>query len=112
MGCGSIELDSGGKMDAAASRWSSCVLGHAAQELARLNRPGQIFALFTQLFEQAGIRLGVHILEVGSGAGDTSFLASELVGDCGTVVGGDRSEEAVAWANAPARFENVEQTSS
>jgi len=109
MGCGSIDLDWGETMDTAASRSSSYALGHSAQELARLNRQGQIFAPFTrQLFEQAGIGLGMRILDVGSGAGDSSFLASELVGDSGRVVGVDRSEEAVAWANRRATSEQIE----
>jgi SAM-dependent methyltransferase len=63
------------------------------------------------LFEQAGIRLGMSILDVGSGAGDSSILASDLVGSKGRVVGVDRSNDAVALANARAasgKINNIE----
>jgi len=107
-----MDLDLGETMDTAASGPSSYALGHSVHELARLNRQGQIFAPFTrQLFEQAGISLGMRILDVGSGAGDSSLLASELVGDGGRVVGIDRSSQAVRWANARAgsgQIRNVE----
>src|SRR5437016_10147391 len=72
-------------METAASRQSSYALGHSEQELERLAHQAQVFAPFTrQLFEQAGIGPGMRILDVGSGAGDVSFLAAEL---------GGRSEE-------------------
>ena len=44
----------------------------------------------------------MRVLDVGSGAGDVSFLAAELVGDDGSVTGVDRSAEAVATARAAA----------
>jgi ubiquinone/menaquinone biosynthesis C-methylase UbiE len=99
-------------MDKARSAESTYALGHSAGELARLSRQGEIFSPFTrQLFEQAGIRLGMSVLDVGSGAGDSSFLASHLVGSSGRVLGVDRSNEAVASANARAesgRMRNVD----
>jgi len=55
--------------------------------------------------------VGMHVLDVGSGAGDVSLLASELVGNAGRVVGADRAPEAVAWARARAeagRIGNVD----
>ena len=91
-------------MDTGTSAESNYSLGHSTRELERLRQQGEIFLPFTrQLFEQAGIRLGMRILDVGSGAGDSSFLASDLVGHSGKVVGADRSNEAVAWASARAR---------
>jgi len=44
----------------------------------------------------------MRVLDVGSGAGDVAFLAAELVGDGGEVVGVDRSAEAHAAATAKA----------
>jgi ubiquinone/menaquinone biosynthesis C-methylase UbiE len=99
-------------MDAAASAEWNYALGHSAQELARLGQQGQVFAAFTrQLFEQAGITLGMSVLDVGSGAGDSSFLAADLVGHQGRVVGVDRGNEAVTCATtraASAQIKNVE----
>jgi SAM-dependent methyltransferase len=85
-------------------------LGHSEQELLRLSRQGQAFRPFThQLLEQAGISPGMRILDIGSGAGDVSFLAAELVGPKGYVVGVDRSESAVAWATARARSQRFDR---
>lgn len=95
-------------MDTGASAESNYALGHSAPELARLSQQAEIFSPFTrQLFEQAGITQGMSVLDVGSGAGDSSFLASNLVGIKGRVVGVDRSNEAVAWASARAGFAQI-----
>jgi|SRR5215831_13629668 len=88
---------------------SGYALGHSEHELARLSRQGQVFFPFTrQLFEQAGVAAGMRVLDVGSGAGDSSFLVAELVGPTGSVVGVDRSEAAVGWANARALARQIE----
>jgi protein-L-isoaspartate O-methyltransferase len=78
-------------------------LGHSSRELDRLSFQGTVFAPFTrQLFTQAGIKPGMRVLDVGSGSGDVSFLAAELVGEGGHVLGVDRSAEAVERARARA----------
>lgn len=78
-------------------------LGHSSRELDRLAFQGTVFAPFTrQLFAQAGIRSGMRVLDVGSGSGDVSFLAADLVGESGHVVGVDRSKEAVQRARSRA----------
>jgi SAM-dependent methyltransferase len=86
-------------------------LGHSSRELDRLTFQGSVFASFTsQLFTQAGIRPGMRVLDVGSGAGDVSFLAADLVGEGGHVLGVDRSAAAVQRATARAirrRYSNV-----
>jgi SAM-dependent methyltransferase len=85
------------------------VLGHTEHELARLSRQSQIFLPFTrQLFDEAGIGPGMHVLDVGAGAGDVSLLAAELVGREGRVVGVDCAEAAVAWATARVRSQQME----
>jgi SAM-dependent methyltransferase len=62
-------------------------------------RQAKLFAPFTrQLFEEAGIGPGMRVLDVGSGAGDVSFLVRELVGRNGRVVGADISFSAVEYA--------------
>jgi len=82
------------------------VLGHSGQELDRLNAQARLMYPITRRFlQEAGIGAGMRVLDVGSGAGDVAFLAAELVGDSGEVVGVDRSKEAllVATAQATAR---------
>src|SRR5262249_30586539 len=53
-------------------------------------------------FRRGGLRAGMHVLDVGSGAGDISFLVARLVGPSGSVLGIDRSEDAVKRASARA----------
>jgi SAM-dependent methyltransferase len=84
-------------------------LGHSEHELERLCRQGEAFEPFTrQLLGQAGIRSGMRVLDVGSGAGDSSFLLAEFVGQGGKVIGIDREPIAVEWATARARSRRVE----
>jgi 2-polyprenyl-3-methyl-5-hydroxy-6-metoxy-1,4-benzoquinol methylase len=74
-------------------------LGHSEHELRRLSRQGDAFGPFTrQLFEEAGITQGMRVLDVGCGSGDVAFLAANLVGHSGEVVGADRERKAVEWA--------------
>lgn len=71
-------------------------LGHSSRELERLSFQGTLFAPYTrQLLTEAGLTAGMRVLDVGSGGGDVSFLASELVGENGYVLGVDRSPAAV-----------------
>jgi len=63
--------------------------------------------LLVKLFEQAGVGPGMRILDVGCGAGDIAFLAADLVGPSGEVVGADRAAAAVAWATARAQEQGI-----
>ena len=98
-------------METAASRQSLYALGHSDHELKRLSDQAGAFAPFTrQLLEQAGIAPGMRVLDVGSGAGDSAFLAADLVGQGGEVIGADPAPAAVEWANTRAdslRLRNV-----
>jgi ubiquinone/menaquinone biosynthesis C-methylase UbiE len=88
------------------------VLGHSKAELQRLEKQAHFFGDLTALvFREAGLREGMHILDIGSGAGDVSFLAGRFVGSSGSVLGIDRSEEAVSEANARARAQGAKQVS-
>jgi SAM-dependent methyltransferase len=79
-------------------------LGHEAAELERLNAQGRTLAGPTRaLVEAAGLRAGMRVLDLGSGAGDMAFVAADVVGPHGEVVGIERSPEAVAQATARAR---------
>jgi SAM-dependent methyltransferase len=85
---------------------SDYAIGSDAAERERLAHQGRVLAPATRmLLQAAGVRPGMHVLDLGSGAGDVSFLAAELVGPAGTVLGLDQSAEAVAAANARARDE-------
>src|SRR5690349_1040057 len=46
---------------------------------------------------------GMRVLDLGSGAGDMAFVAADVVGANGEVVGLERSPQAVAQATARAR---------
>jgi ubiquinone/menaquinone biosynthesis C-methylase UbiE len=74
-------------------------LGHNHEELQRLIGQGRFVGELTEeVLRSAGIGPGMRVLDVGCGAGDVSFLAATLVGAAGSVVGVDRSPEAIALA--------------
>jgi len=80
------------------------VLGHSESELERLRRQARLIEPITRgFFRDAGIAPGMRVLDIGSGAGDVAFLAAELVGPSGEVVGIDRAAAAVAAATRAAR---------
>ncbi len=90
------------------SSQATYALGHSAEELERLTRQAQAFEPLTrQLFQQAGITTGMRVLDVGCGSGDVSFLAADLVGPSGEVIGADRAPEAVNRAMARAKAKNI-----
>ena len=77
------------------------VLGHSDRELERLSTQGATGIrppITRQIFRAAGIVPGMRVLDVGSGVGDVAFLAAEMVGDAGEVVGAERVPAAVAVA--------------
>jgi SAM-dependent methyltransferase len=83
-------------------------LGSDPVELERLNRQGRVLAPATRtILEAAGLRTGMRVLDLGSGMGDMAFVAAELVGPLGEVVGIDRSPEPVAKANSRARQQHL-----
>ena len=73
--------------------------GIGADEVARLEIQGAALAPATRMiFAEAGIRPGMRVLDLGCGAGDVTFVAADLVGPGGFVVGVDRSPQALARA--------------
>jgi ubiquinone/menaquinone biosynthesis C-methylase UbiE len=75
---------------------SGYVLGHSDQELNRLTVQARLIEPITRrFFEEAGIGAGMTVLDVGSGAGDVSFLVADMVGPGGKVVGVDRASGAI-----------------
>jgi len=86
-------------MKSAAGQQPVYALGDSRQELERLVQQAEVFAPFTrQLLRQAGISPGMRVLDVGCGTGDVTFLAAELVGSSGEVVGADISASAIEWS--------------
>ncbi len=86
--------------------------GHEAGELERIISTGRYLGDLTEhVLRLAGIDRGMRVLDVGSGPGDVTFLAAKLVGLEGTVIGVDKSEEAVGRAReraAAAGLTNVQ----
>ncbi|HEY1296456.1 MAG TPA: class I SAM-dependent methyltransferase [Chloroflexota bacterium] len=75
-------------------------LAQSEEEMQRLALQADV--LHTEatrwLFERAGLRGGMRVLDVGCGAGDVAMLAAELVGQNGSVVGIDSSATAIDTA--------------
>jgi ubiquinone/menaquinone biosynthesis C-methylase UbiE len=91
------------------------VLGHDPRELDRLDRQGALYRRFTyELFIEAGLKPGDRVLDLGSGSGDVSFLAHEIVapaeGDArGEVLGLELDEDTVAAARARAERKGLDR---
>jgi 2-polyprenyl-3-methyl-5-hydroxy-6-metoxy-1,4-benzoquinol methylase len=102
-------LDSG--RTAAAEDVRPYALGYSEGEFRRLKFQGEYFRDFTEdVLRRAGIAPGMRVLDIGSGVGDVSLLAADLVGPSGEVLGIDRSEEALDVARrraAAAGHDNV-----
>src|SRR5512135_2229096 len=87
-------------------------LGHSPVELDRLQSQARFIDPVTRnFFREAGLKAGMRVLDVGSGAGDVSFLAAELVGESGRIVGVDRSAAAIDFARARAAAKSLPQVS-
>jgi SAM-dependent methyltransferase len=78
------------------------VLGHSEAEIERLKHQSQSFiGAFTQrCFQDAGIKAGMKVLDVGSGAGDVAMMLAEMVGPAGQVVGVDLNPAVIEVAQS------------
>lgn len=77
------------------------LLGHAENELRRLDLQGALYRETTRrAFIDAGVRQGMRVLDIGCGTGDVTLTVAELVGPDGHVLGIDRGAEAIATAAA------------
>ena len=86
-------------------------LGHSQLELERLKTQARYMEPVTrQFFCEAGVEVG-RVLDVGSGAGDVAFLAADLVGDVGEVIGADQATTAVATATQRAKSKGLRNVS-
>lgn len=87
-------------------------LGHSNREVERLSAQGRLLESLTREFLcQAGVVPGMRVLDVGCGAGDVTFLAAELVGNTGTVIGTDRASGVLSIARARAETSSLRNVS-
>jgi ubiquinone/menaquinone biosynthesis C-methylase UbiE len=78
---------------------SDYALGDSPSERRRIDAQAERLRVTTQRFLlDAGVRAGMHVLELGSGTGEVSAVIAELVGAQGAVVGLERSESMLAQA--------------
>jgi ubiquinone/menaquinone biosynthesis C-methylase UbiE len=83
-------------------------LGSTPAELKRLRFQATILRPITErLLREAGVKEGMRVLDLGCGPGDVSFLAAEMVGPSGSVLGIDQAHEAVAAAKDGARHNGI-----
>jgi SAM-dependent methyltransferase len=74
-------------------------LGDSEAELARLQLQARLLEPMTRRFLlEAGLKAGMRVLDLGSGAGDVSLLIADIVTNSGSVVGLDRHPAATATA--------------
>lgn len=99
-------------MGSESSESRSYVLGHDVDELARLDRQAASIADATRLLLQAaGLGQGLRVLDLGTGLGHVARIVGDLVGPEGTVVGLDRSSDAVAVARRRCQDAHVSHVS-
>ena len=79
------------------------VLGHSDRELDRLSAQARLLNPITRRFlREAGIVTGMRVLDIGTGVGDVAFVAADLVGDAGQVIGVERELAALSVARTRA----------
>ena len=81
------------------------------EEQRRLNIQSIIFENETRrTLKLAGIKQGMRCVDLGCGAGDTTFLLSKLVGDKGHVTGIDINENAIKTCKKRAKEDHFKNT--
>src|SRR5215471_12128364 len=87
-------------------------LGQAPREMRPLHVQSQLLQAFTRrLFEDAGITVGMKVLDLGCGAGDVSLLAAEFVTQTGSVLGVDNNPSVIQMAKTRAQQAGMSQLS-
>ena len=79
------------------------IMGRSEAETQRLIQQSRFLNPFTRrLLKEAGLKRGMKVLDIGTGAGDVALLAAELVGPRGSVVGVDANPAVLETARARA----------
>ena len=96
-------------MKETATQQSTYALGHSEQELERLSRQAQAFgALYASTVTTSRDQhRHARFCDVGCGSGDVAFLAADLVGPTGEVIGADRAAAAAQRATARAQARDL-----
>jgi len=85
-------------------------LGRTEAETVRLIKQSRLYDRSTRrLLEDAGVSAGMKVLDLGSGAGDVAFIAADLVGPTGAVVGVDSNPAVLQTARGRAAATGMEQ---
>ena len=80
----------------AATGRDSYILGHETTELDRLIYQARFYGDLTEhLLQLASLQPGMRVLDLGCGPGDVTFLAARMVGPEGSVIGIDKSPDAI-----------------
>jgi ubiquinone/menaquinone biosynthesis C-methylase UbiE len=83
-------------------------LGRTLGEYERLTEQAELLRPLTErMLVAAGICHGMHVLDVGCGVGDVSFLVASIVGSQGSVIGVDLDREAIRVAEARRRAKKI-----
>jgi ubiquinone/menaquinone biosynthesis C-methylase UbiE len=84
---------------------TSYVLGHAADELDRLDAQSAFLRPATAaLLASCGLAPGMRVLDVGCGTGEVTLMCADAVGPGGAVLGVDRAPEALEKARERAEL--------
>jgi ubiquinone/menaquinone biosynthesis C-methylase UbiE len=87
------------------------VLGHTSVEQQRLIRQARVLAPLTERFlRDAGISLGMRVLDIGCGMGDVTMIAAQLVGSAGRVTSIDLDRASIEIAKRRAAAFGFENT--
>ena len=79
-------------------------MGRSKEETERLIQQSGLYEDITgRLLRDAGLFTGMKVLDIGSGAGDVTFAAAELVGSEGEVLGVDMNPEILETARTRAQ---------
>jgi ubiquinone/menaquinone biosynthesis C-methylase UbiE len=88
------------------------ILGSDSDELERLNFQHKVWSREAfSLWELMGLSLGSSVLDMGCGPGFTSFDLATIVGSNGRVVGIDKTEGFIKYAEQQASYRNLDQLS-
>jgi SAM-dependent methyltransferase len=86
-------------MSASGPSTSTYAMGRTESETRRLMLQATIYdPLMRRFLIEAGMTSGMNVLDLGSGAGDVAFVAADIVGQSGSVVGIDVNPDVLAVA--------------
>jgi SAM-dependent methyltransferase len=93
-------------MPSADTSASNYMLGYSDHEHERLMPQARVLRPYTdRFFRAAGLQPGMKVLDIGSGMGDVSLLAADIVGPGGKVLGIDRDPIGIERATQRARHQ-------